>query len=45
MEHLMNFHEAPEFRDALLSTSSALHMRLILVEKDYWVGKIALLES
>jgi predicted nucleotidyltransferase component of viral defense system len=40
MEHLMNFHQAPEFRDALQSASSALHMRFILVEKDYWVTKV-----
>jgi hypothetical protein len=37
MEHFMNFHEALEFRDALQSASSAMHMRFILVEKDYWV--------
>ncbi|MEI7499692.1 MAG: nucleotidyl transferase AbiEii/AbiGii toxin family protein [Bacteroidota bacterium] len=40
MEHLMNFHQAPEFRDALQSASSAMHMRFILVEKDYWVTKV-----
>ncbi len=40
MEYRMNFHQAPEFRDALQSASSAMHMRFILIEKDYWVTKV-----
>lgn len=40
MEHRMIFHQALEFREALQSAASALGMRFILVEKDYWVTKV-----
>lgn len=36
----MIFHQAPEFREALQSAASALGMRFVLVEKDYWVTKV-----
>jgi len=36
----MNFHQAPEFRDAIQSAATAFGMRFVLVEKDYWVTKV-----
>lgn len=36
----MIFHQAPEFSEALQNAASALGMRFVLVEKDYWVTKV-----
>lgn len=33
----MNFHQSPEFKDAIEAAAENLAMRPVLIEKDYWV--------